>query len=81
MEFQLLGFSAGFRLIPRKRIFIFCFQFPFCLSDLKLIYLGNGKMDQTPVAFPDHNWFSREIRYQEPPGRFMLQTVRDKGKK
>lgn len=38
-------------------------------------------MDQTPVAFPDHNWFSREVRYQEPPGRFMLRTVRDKGKK
>ena len=29
-------------------------------------------MDQPLVAFPDHNWIFSEIRYPEPPGRFML---------
>lgn len=38
-------------------------------------------MDQTLVAFPDHNQFSRERRYPEPPGRFTPWTMRDKGRK
>lgn len=58
MQFQL-AFSTVLRWVlsfPGKRVFILGFHFPFYVSYLKHIL----KTDQTPVAFSDHSWFSRD---------------------